>query len=253
MNKIGISTIAYSKAFITKSWETRAQMLEYERRGFFQFLYVTACGHAESVICDHLKAILFFPLFDIRKATSSHERPMTIDGTEFSVSTESAQRAVQRILERTMKDLDKAPFDRIESLHKDIVGPSIRDIIGPDLHDRLIGLVSVRNLLAHGRELYVEINESFTADTTFERHPLENAIKSLRQAKLFSTEQADTYDAHEPQAVIYRDEAVVITDMGIRFAQSIAHSWRNQSRSYASKHPVHYLCEWLYQKDSPYR
>lgn len=208
MSKLGISTITYSKAFIKKSWETHTQMLEYERRGFFQFLYITACGHAESVICDYLKSVLFFPLLDLRSTKSFPHRGMTIDGIEFLVSTEPEERAVQRILERTIEDLDKAPFDRIDSLHKTIVGLSIRDVLGSELHDSLKGLISVRNLLAHGRELYVGIDESFSADTTFEQHPLENAIKSLRQAKLFNAEQADTYDIHEPQAVIYQDEAM---------------------------------------------
>lgn len=208
MNRIGISTIAYSKAYITKSWENHAQMLDYERRGFFQFLYITACGHAESVICDYLKSILFHPLLDIKKATSFPDRKMTIGETELSVSTEPEQSAIRRILERTVEEIEKAPFDRIESLHKLIVGSSIRETIGPDLHDSLKGLVSVRNLLAHGRELYVEIDESFSADTSFESHPLENAIKSLRQAKLFNTEQSDTYDAQDAKGVIYQDEVV---------------------------------------------
>jgi len=183
-------------------------MLEYERRGFFQFLYVTACGHAESVICDYLKSSLFYPLLDIKTAKTFPERKMTIEETEYSVSTEPEQRAVQRILERTIEDLDKAPFERIDLLHKTIVGSSIREIIGPDLHDNLKGLISVRNLLAHGRELYVEIDESFCTDASFEQHPLLNAIKSLRQNKLFNTENADTYDAHEAQGIIYRDDVV---------------------------------------------
>jgi hypothetical protein len=208
MSKISISTITYSIAFITKSWETHAQMLEYERGGFFQFLYITACGHAESVICDYLKSILFFPLHHIKSATAFPQRIMTIDETEFSVSTEPEQRAVQRILERSFEELDKASFRQIDSLHKAIVGSTIRETIGPDLYDRLKGLVSVRNLLAHGRELYVEIDESYNADTSFERHPLENAIKSLRQAKLFNSGESDTYDAHDAQGVIYRDEVV---------------------------------------------
>jgi hypothetical protein len=212
MNKISISTITYSKTFITKTWENHPQMLEYERRGFFQFLYVTACGHAESVICDYLKSILFFPLLEIKKTATFPQRKMQIEEIEFSISTEPEQRAVQRILERTIEDIDKASFDRIESLHKLIVGSSIREIIGTNLFGNLKGLISVRNLLAHGRELYVEMDVGgdnvFDLDTSFEKHPLENAIKSLRQAKLYDTEQSDSYDAHEPQGLIYQDEAI---------------------------------------------
>ena len=120
---------------------------------FFQFLFITACGHAESVICDYLKSTLFHPLFDIRKATAFPQRKMEMDGAEFIVSTEPEQRVVQRILERTIEDIDRAPFDRIDTLHKLIVGSSIREVVGNSLFDNLRGLVSIRNLLAHGREL----------------------------------------------------------------------------------------------------
>ena len=50
---------------------------------------------------------------------------------------------------------------------------------------------------------------SVIADTGFEKHPLENAIKSLRQSKPFHAYQLDNYDVHELQGIIYQDEVMI--------------------------------------------
>src|SRR6266702_1463769 len=213
MGRLGISTLVYSKAFISKAWAVRASMEEYERRGFFQFLYVTACGHAESILCNYLKAVLFLPLLTIRSATQFPVRVHTVDGIEHVISTEPEHRALQRVLQSTIDDIDRAPLARLEKLHETIVGKTIHDIIGSNRYDDLRGLVSVRNLLAHGRELYVNINFSDQADLrvdlSFEQHPLENAIKSLRQANLIGREDKTRMTPDELMGAIYKDEVVV--------------------------------------------
>lgn len=207
--RLGISTIVYSKAFVSRTWSKRADMLDYEKKGFFQFLYVTACGYVESVICDYLHQILFFPLHEMQTKKLFPKRPITVNGQPAAVDTEPEQRAVQRLLERTVDEIGKAPLERLESLHQTIVGLTIRDFIGAGLHDDLKGLVSVRNVLAHGRMLYVDLDESFRADVRFEQHPLENAIKSLRQRGIFSSDHVSTLEPNEVMAFIYRDDTMV--------------------------------------------
>jgi hypothetical protein len=205
--KLGISSIVYAKAFIKGSWDKRASMEDYERRGFLNFLYITACGHAETVIADYLKSVLFIPIFGLTKTTDFPKRKVIEDGSENLVSTEPEQRAVQRLLERTTADLERAPMDRIESLHKTICGTTVREVVGPDLHDKLNGLLAVRNVLAHGRLLYVNFEDSGIPDSTFEQHPFENAIKCLRQSGLFNA-NAVPADANELYSVIYRDDVI---------------------------------------------
>lgn len=209
--RLSINTVVYSKAFISKIWTNRAEFEEYERRGFFQFLYVTACGHIESIISDYLKAVLQWPILNIEMMSDLGfpSREISIQGIKSSVSMEYEQQAVERILKKTIEDIDKAPFGQLESLHKTIAGCTLRDVVGGELHDHLRGLVSVRNLLAHGRQLYIEVDESFCANVEFEQHPLENAIKSLRQAGLFVTDQARNLQPDEVKSVIYQDEVIV--------------------------------------------
>lgn len=98
-------------------------------------------------------------------------------------------------------------MDRIESLHKTICGNTVREVVGADLHDKLKGLLSVRNVLAHGRLLYVTLEDSGVADSSFEQHPFENAIKCLRQSGLFNANAAPT-DANELYSIIYRDDVI---------------------------------------------
>lgn len=59
-SKSRISSGTYGKAFLAKAWEMREDLLDYERRRFAQFFYLTVCGHLESVIISHIKMRLFF-------------------------------------------------------------------------------------------------------------------------------------------------------------------------------------------------
>jgi hypothetical protein len=117
--KVGISTLVYAKAFIDKAWGERASMLDYERKGFYQFLYVTACGYSESILCDYLKSIIFMARMNIVATNAISQRRTIEDGKEVLLNAEQEQMAVRRFLEKTMETLDKAPFERIEELHKD--------------------------------------------------------------------------------------------------------------------------------------
>lgn len=49
-SKAFISTSLFSKSFLAKAWEARNELLDYEKRGFAQFVYLTICGHIESVL-----------------------------------------------------------------------------------------------------------------------------------------------------------------------------------------------------------
>lgn len=51
--------LALDKAYLAKAWAVRAELTDYERRGFAQFFYLTVCGHLEAVLVAHIKARLF--------------------------------------------------------------------------------------------------------------------------------------------------------------------------------------------------
>src|SRR4051794_14564341 len=55
---IAISTTAYSKAYLVPAWRSRAQLKEYERYGFAQFVYITLCAHVEGILADLITARL---------------------------------------------------------------------------------------------------------------------------------------------------------------------------------------------------
>ena len=205
----GINTVYYSRAFISKLWIDRAKFSDYERRGFYQFLYITACGHLESVIADYLKGVLRIPLFNSKPKNGSEYpiRSVIREGNTQPVSMEFEMRAIEGLIKKTVEDIEKSPFSKLESFHQTIVGKTLRNVVGNELHDALKGLVSVRNLFAHGRELYIDITDSLEADLSFEQHPIETAIKSLKQANLFTVND-DVLDANDIKSIIYRDDVV---------------------------------------------
>jgi hypothetical protein len=155
MGRMSIRTGVYSNRFISKLWAERGTFPEYERRGFFQFLYITACSNLEVTIADYLKAVVSMPVLEMKlmEQNGYPTRGVTTNGEIFEVSMQHEWMAIRRIVERTLDEIDSAPIQRLQTHHVTILGKSIQSLIGKNLYSHLEGLVSVRNLLAHGREL----------------------------------------------------------------------------------------------------
>lgn len=205
--RLTISSLAYSIAFISKAWLERGMMTDYERKGFYQFLYIVACGHAEYVISQCLKNRLWLPIMEMRGTKNIPDREANLEGKPHKYSYEPFHRSVLRLLERQSDDLDKAPLNALESAHATILGSSIKNIIGDNLHQHLLGLASIRNVVAHGRELYIDLIDIDKADLTFEQHPLEHAIKSLKSFGIFPDFPEDA-QPDEVKSVIFLDDSV---------------------------------------------
>lgn len=216
MGRMSIKTGVYSNSFILKLWTERSALSEYERRGFFQFLYITACGNIEATIADYLKSVIGTPVLEMKlmERNGYPTRTVTINNEDFEISTKYERLAIKRIVDKALDDIDGAPIQKLQALHATIVGETIQEILGKDLYAHLAGLISVRNLLAHGRELYIETIYTGTPHlmefaVSFEEHPLENAIKSLNRMGIYEESNYKGARNKDARDVIYSDLAVM--------------------------------------------
>ena len=187
-----------------------------ERHGLAQFLYITCCGGIEAVLSEYLDAVLNWPSICVgaKDAKLFKARPkQTQDGAAGDQDERLMNDAVHRLLKRTQVELSSAPFARLKDLHVTILGSKPTEIMGPKTYTAVQGLVCIRNLLAHSRQLYIDLVRDPTGDTSllpdasFDSHPLKAAFSALTEAGLYSSQALRRPDGIEALLMhIYRED-----------------------------------------------
>jgi hypothetical protein len=215
--RVSVNPIQFSSSFISKVWASRAELNDEERHGLFQFLYVTSCSSIEAVLSEYMVAVLNWPVHTLAttKVFSDREKTMK-DGSKVPVDSGMMNEGVRRLCERTKQELASAPFARLMDLHVTILGKKPAELLGATLYATILGLVAVRNVLAHSRDVYVEMNSDpsggryFLPDTNFDAHPLKPAFQALGHARLYDSKASKRSDAvMEVLTQLYREEVML--------------------------------------------
>lgn len=206
-----ISTTTFSRAYLLVAWKSRDQLKEYERRGFAQFFYLTICGHVEGLLASVIKSRL-----DSIKMLRWHPiPPMQIkDGdTVHSCSFDPVVESMERIISTLSDDTESAPLARLIDLHSRVFPQPLSDIVGSDLHQDLNALASLRNLFAHGRDLFMKFDMKFddplAGKATLDKNPLQLPAQRLQAAKIIKDFNITGQNYHDFQAVFFGDEALL--------------------------------------------
>ncbi|HLQ25724.1 MAG TPA: hypothetical protein VK138_07520 [Acidiferrobacterales bacterium] len=213
--RISFNPLDFAGEYVLQAWSRRNDMTEEQCNGFFQFTHITACSYIESLLSHYLVSVISEPTIVLRKAKGFAERTTKWqDGDEVKVDVELENRAVQRLLEQFETDLNGAPFARLISFHTTILGRSLSDIVGPSLYARVNGLVAIRNVLAHGRPVYVDLvsdpggSKSLVPEANFDAHPLKSVFQALASDGLYDPANARSGPLVDSLRHIYREEVV---------------------------------------------
>jgi hypothetical protein len=214
--RASISPAHYSGSFVQSAWASRASMGSEERHGLAQFLYITCCAGIEVVLSEYLTAVLSWPAIGLgaKDAKLFKARPKQLeDGTTVDPDERLMNDAVHRLLKRTQVELSSAPFGRLMDLHVTILGLKPTEILSPKIYTAVQGLVCIRNLLAHSRQLYVDLvrdpagGASLLPDSNFDSHPLKSAFSALAEAGLYSPQALQRPDGIKDLLMhIYRED-----------------------------------------------
>jgi hypothetical protein len=212
-----VPTSGHSKSYIGSLWNARHELAESERRGFAQFFYLMLSSHLESslskIIELRIDSAMSFNPNSILVCPSMHG---SIENEPVSCSSQPIYESLLNILSEFKSEVEVAPLNKLVALYKKTFGKGLKEVIGKDLNSDLSALGDLRNILAHGRDLYLETRKNGVADqmlevATLDGNPLQNPIKRLMNAGIItmSISAVDGMNWHEFLSILYCDSSLL--------------------------------------------
>lgn len=207
-------TTGFNKSYIGTLWNARHELSDSEKRGFAQFFYLTISGHIESflskVISARLDSIMQLPFRSLSPQQGS------IDGRQISCSTDPITASLQSIILVYRAEVESAPLSRLMEVYRSTFQRKLAEVVGQDLAGDIEALSALRNIFAHGRDLYLEFdrhvsNSAFTENVTLDKNPLQKPINRLQTAGIINMRVSDITGMNwgDFLAVLYCDEALL--------------------------------------------
>lgn len=208
--RITSPTNRYSKSYLAKAWVGRKDLPENERRGFAQFFYITICGHLESLIVSIIKARLRFVSTFVRWDELPAFKYEDDDGEHY-YSLEPIIQSVKQISKLLEKEVEAATLSKLISLYARVFPDNLKKIIGTDLYDDIESLAVLRNIFAHGGDMFMEfeIDEGSTFTGYLDGNPLNKPVDRLIRAGVIKNKQINGNNHGEFHAIFYSDEAML--------------------------------------------
>jgi hypothetical protein len=233
------STTGPNKSYIGTLWNARHELSDSEKRGFAQFFYLTISGHIESflskVISARLDSILRLPL------ESLPPREGSICGEQVSCSVEPICDSLVSIISVYKSKVGSASLGKLLGFYQNTFQKNLLDVIGQDLYQDIHALSALRNILAHGRDLYLEFDtyvddSEFTQVVTLDNNPLQKPISRLRTEGIVNIRPSDIDGMNwvDFLAALYCDEALLyfydaVKEIESKLRQSVDYSFESSS------------------------
>jgi len=183
-------------------------LADYERRGFAQFFYLTICGHLESLIAEVIKARLR-SIRTMLPWDQLGQMEYTKDGERYSCSLQPLVSSLFALLGSSEETAEQAPFEQLRKLYSKTFVRSLADAIGSELAQDINALFRLRNVFAHSRQLYVDV-EGFPDQTmTLEGNPLLFPAQRLQRAGIIKSLAITPQNYLEFQEHFYSDQALM--------------------------------------------
>lgn len=206
--RVAISTSVFNKAYLKRAWAERGALSDYERRGFAQFFYITISGHLESVIAEVIKARLR-SISTLLPWNQPGQTEYTKDGVRYLCPLESLVASLFALLRSSEEIAEQASFEQLRKSYSQIYARSLADAIGPELDQDINALFRLRNIFAHSRQLYVDL-EGFPGDTmTLESNPFLFPAQRLQRAGIIESLAITRQNYHEFQEHFYSDQTLL--------------------------------------------
>jgi hypothetical protein len=205
-----ISSSVFSKSYLAKAWEARSELLDYERRGFAQFFYLTICGHIES----QLASVISGRLTSIYRTINWDDLPpfqLGIDGVDHKCSLEPVTRSLRQIARHVEGIVDDAPLGKLMEIFAWVFPEKLRDLIGSELHEDMIALADLRNIFAHGRQIFMDFyGEDFSElRGSLDGNPLKTPANRLLKVGIIKNLEITGQNHNDFYAVFYGDDAML--------------------------------------------
>lgn len=207
--RFSISTSLFNKAYLKSAWGERNKLASYERHGFAQFFYLTIAGHLEAMIAAIVKARL---KSIIQMLHWDRLGPMkyTNNGQEHSLPMKPLVSSLMALLEALEIESEHAPFEKLCSLYSRVFSKTVASVIGKELDQDVQGLFRLRNIFAHSRDWYLEV-EGIEQDhrITLDGNPLLLPAQRLQKAGIIKKLDFNGQNHPELMEYFYCDQALL--------------------------------------------
>lgn len=201
---------SYGKAFLVKVWESRRDLTDSERYGFAQYFYLTICAHLESIlekiISDRLFKVEHVGIENIESTIRS-----VSDGVDLWISLEPIVDSIRSIVTRLKSDVLKAPLTKLTQLYAMIFPETLAKVVGVELNNDINALASLRNLYAHGRDVYMdfESNDELNFSGVLNKNPLQIPLQRLFDAGVIENINITGSNYIEYTNAFFQDDAMI--------------------------------------------
>lgn len=208
-SKAFISSSTFGKAFLAKAWEARDELLEYERRGFAQFFYLTICGHIESVLMNCIKTRLNM----IESAHWEQVGPIecTVNNEKHLCPLNPVIASVRLMASRMKNKVETAPLSKLLQLYNEVFPAALSSVVGQELSKDLDALAKLRNIFAHGRDIFIEFEgeDLMNLKGTLDDNPLKYPAQRLQAAGIITSFNITGQNHHEFISIFFGDKAML--------------------------------------------
>ena len=201
-----ISTTNFSRAYLRRAWETRSTLADYEKNGFAIFFYLTVTGHVEASMVELMERRLMYT----RSVVSRHkEGAFSWAGTDSPLfPTRPIHDTLMSVIAHFARRIDKASLDSLIELFQDVFAVQLSETLGDSYLD-LKALAGLRNVFAHGREMWLKFVQDEANLLSLDRNPLQLPAQRLLAAGVLSTLEFDSRTHNEFQRAFFSDAAML--------------------------------------------
>lgn len=204
-----IPTALFNKNYLKRAWADRSDLSDYERRGFAQFIYITLCGHIETLLSQLIEA----RLFSIRRMVDDLQgKPFIIqvNNEQKAYSNQPVMNSLEQLFDTVDQEIGRGSFENLKGIFSKMFVRSMVETLGTELSSDVEALFRLRNLFAHGRRLVMEFEGSPpNMKGNMDENPLRLPAQRLQNAGIIKSLGFTQWDYHELQARFYSDDAIL--------------------------------------------
>jgi hypothetical protein len=207
--KYATQTGTFSKAYLERAWDQRADLTDIERKGFAQFFYISLCGHIEAVICAVIKARL--SSMEIFQFNPVNDQTFTLDGVSQVCSFEPVSNSIWHLSNQISAEAETAALGKLLEVYNKVFPKKLSDTVGPELHKDINALVALRNIFGHGRSISIEIElkDGEVHNATLDGSVLKMPAQRLHEAGVINLPSPSNYAHIHLIDLMYCDDALM--------------------------------------------
>jgi hypothetical protein len=151
------------------------------------------------------------------------------DDGEHYYSLDPIIQTVRQIAKLLEKDVEAASLSKLICLYARVFPDNLKKVIGADLYDDIESLAVLRNLFAHGGDMYMDIEfaDSSMMTGTLDGNPLKKPVDRLNRAGIIKNTKITGENHSDFHDIFYSDEAMLYFYNAVQSIESSLIAARN--------------------------